>query len=84
MEVSSDLWKAESIFYPPTIHETASVSFEAVSVPKEAEAAQSKATQLIVIPGELTEGGELHEATETPGGLNPEMPQEVAKSTVSV
>jgi len=31
----------------------------------------------------LTEEGETHKATETPRGLNPEMPQEVAPSTVS-
>ena len=30
-----------------------------------------------------SDGGEPHEATEAPGGLNPEMPQEAAKSTVS-
>ena len=54
-----------------------------MSVPQEAEAAQSEAAQIIVIPSELTEGGEPHETTEAPGGLNPEMPQEAAKSTVS-
>ena len=69
------MWKAESIFYPPTIRDTASASSEAVSVPKETEVAQSEATQLTVIPGESTEGGKPHEVTETPGGPNPEMPQ---------
>ena len=83
VEASSDLWKAESIFYPPAIRETASVSSEAVSVPKEAEAAQSETAQPIVIPEELTEGGETHKATETPGGLDPEMSQKVSQSTVS-
>ena len=33
VEASSDLWKAESVFYPPAIHETASASFEAISIP---------------------------------------------------
>lgn len=78
MEVSSDLWKAKIIFYPPAIRETASASSEVASVPKEVEAAQSEATQPIVIPDELTEGGKTHKATETPGGLNHEIPQEVA------
>ena len=73
MEASSDLWKAESVFYPPAIHETASASSEATSVPQKAKATQSEATQLIIIPNESTEGGEPHEATEAPGGLNPEM-----------
>ena len=84
VKVSSDLWKVESVFYPPAIRETASASSEAVSVPKETEAAQSEAAQPIVIPNELTEGGETHKATGTLEGLNPEMPQEVAKSIVSV
>ena len=83
MEASSDLWKAESVFYPLAIRETASASSEAMSVPQEAEAAQSEAAQLIVILGESIEGGEPHEAIEAPGGLNLEMPQEAAKSTVS-
>ena len=83
MEASSDLWKVESVFYPQAIRESTFASSEAASVPQEAEAAQSKAAQLILIPGESTEGGEPHEATEAPGGLNPEMPQEAAKSTVS-
>ena len=83
VEASPNLWKAESIFYPPAICETASASFEAASVPKEAEAAQLEAAQPIVIPDKLTEGGETHKAIETPGGLNPEIPQEVATSTVS-
>lgn len=43
VEASSDLWKAESIFYPPAIRETASTSSEAISVPQEVEAAQSDA-----------------------------------------
>ena len=82
MEASSDLWKAKSMFYPPAIRETASASSEAVSAPQEAEA-QSEAAQIIVIPDESTKGGELHGATETPGDLNLEMPQEAARSIVS-
>ena len=42
VEASSDLWKAESVFYPPAIRETASASSETMSVPQEAEAAQSE------------------------------------------
>ena len=39
VKASSDLWKAESVFYPPTICETASASSETVSTPQETEAA---------------------------------------------
>ena len=83
MEVSSDLWKAESIFYPPAIREIASASSEAMSDPHEAGAAQSEAAQIIVPLDESTEGGEPHDATEAPGGLNPEMPNEGAEPTVN-
>ena len=43
VEVSSDLWKAEKVHYPPAIRETASASSEAVSAPQETEAAQPEA-----------------------------------------
>ena len=33
VEASFDLWKAESVFYPPAIRETASASSETVNVP---------------------------------------------------
>ena len=78
VEVSFDLWKAENVFYPPAIRETASASSEAMSAPQEAGAAQ-----IIVTPGEPTEGGEPHDAMEVPGGLNPEMPKEGTEPTVS-
>ena len=83
MEASSDLWKAESVFYPSAIHETASTSSEAMSAPQEAEVAESEAAQIIVNLGKSTEGGEPHAATEAPGGLNPEMPKEAVEPTVS-
>ena len=54
-----------------------------MSAPQEAEAAQLEAAQIIATPGESTEGGEPHAATKAPGGLNLEMPQEVAPSTIS-
>ena len=83
VEASSDLWKAESIFYPPAIRETASASSEAMSASQEAEAAQSEVAQIAVTPSESTERGEPHDATEVPGGLNPKMPKEGAEPTVS-
>ena len=78
VEASSDLWKAEDVFYPLAIRETASASSEAMSAPQEAGAAQ-----IIVTPSEPTEGGEPHDAMEAPGGLNPEMPKEGTEPTVS-
>ena len=74
MEASSDLWKAEKVYYPLAIRETASASSEAMSAPQETEATQPEAAQLILAPDESTKGGELHGATETPRDPNPEMP----------
>ena len=83
VEASSDLWKVESVFYPPAIRETASANSEAMSAPQEAEAAQSEPAQIIVTPDESTEGGEPHDATKAPGALNPKMPKEGADPTVT-
>ena len=59
VDASSDLWKAESIFYPSAIRETAPPSSEAVRDPEEASAAQSEAAQIIVPSGESSDGGSL-------------------------
>ena len=83
VEASSNLWKAESVFYPPAIRKTTFASSETKRDPQEAGAAQSEAAQIIVPPSEPTEGGEPHDATEAPGGLNPEMPKEGAEPTVN-
>ena len=82
VDASSDLWKAESIFYPPAIRETAPASSEAMSDQHEAGVTQSKAAQVIVPLGELIEEGEPHDATEAPGGMNPEMPKKGVELTV--
>ena len=78
VEASSNLWKAESVFYPPAIRKTTFASFETMRDPQEAGAAQ-----IIVPPSEPTEGGEPHDAMEAPGGLSPEMPKEGAEPTVN-
>ena len=83
VDASSDLWKVESIFYPPAIRKTASSSSEAMRDPQEAGAVQTATAQIIVSSGESTEGGESLDATEAPGGLNPKMPKEGADPTVN-
>jgi len=81
VEASSDLWKVEMLYYPPTIRETAPASSEAESTPEEAETARPEATLAVTTPNEPAEGGELPGVTETHGSLNPEAPQEAAEST---
>ncbi|XP_050278174.1 uncharacterized protein LOC126719688 [Quercus robur] len=56
VDASSDLWKAESIFYPPAIREAASASSEAVSDQHEAGVTQSEDAQISVPSGESLEG----------------------------
>ena len=68
----------EKVYYPPVIRETTPASSEAVSAPEEAEAALAVSTL-----DEPAEGGKLPRVTETHGSLNPETPQEAAKSIVS-
>ena len=82
MDASSDLWKAESIFYPPAICEAASACSEAVSDQHKAGVIQSEAAQISVPPGESLEGEEPHDVIEAPGGVNPEMPKEVVELVV--
>ena len=82
VEVSSDLWKVENVYYPPTIRETAPSSSEAKDAPEEAEANGIEATLAITAPDEPTRESELSGATETNEGLNLEVPQKTAESTV--
>ena len=83
VDASSDLWKVESIFYPPAIRETAPSSFKAVCDPKEASAAQSEAAQIIVPSGESSDGGEPPDTARAPGDLNSEALKEGTEPTAS-
>ena len=74
LEVSSDLWKVENIYYPLTIQETAPASSEAKVAPEEAEAARPKAALAITDHNEPVKEGELPRATEAHKNLNPEAP----------
>ena len=73
VEASSSLWKAEKVYYPPTIRETTSASSEAMSALQETEAAQPEAAQVVLTPDESTKGGELHGVPDIPGGLTLEV-----------
>ena len=83
MDASSDLWKAECIFYPTAICEAASTSSEAVSDQHEGGVTQSEAAQAGVPPGEPLKGEELHEVIEAPERMDPEVPKEDAEPMVS-
>ena len=83
VDASSNLWKAESIFYPTAIREAAFTSSEAVSDQHEGGVTQSEAVQVGAPPGEPLNGGELQEVIEAPERMDPEVPKEDAESMVS-
>ena len=83
VDVSSDLWKAESIFYPTAIREAAFTSSEAMSDQHEEGVTQSEVAQVSVPPGESLKGGELHDVKEAPESIDPEVPKEDAEPMVS-
>ena len=83
MNASSDLWKAESIYYPTAIREVASTSSEAVSDQHEGGVTQSEAVQVGAPSGEPLNGGELQEVIEAPERMDPEVPKEDAEPMIS-
>ena len=82
MDASSDLWKAENIFYPTAICEATSTSSEAVSDQHEEGVTQSEAVQVGASPGEPLKGGELQDVIEASQRTDPEVPEEVAEPVV--
>ena len=82
MDASSDLWKAESIFYPIAIREAASTSSEAASDQHEGGVTQSEAVQVDASSGEPLKGRELHKVIEAPERIDPEVPKEDAEPVV--
>ena len=81
VEASFDLWKAECVYYPPTIREDASSSSEARDAPGQTEATGPDAALAITSSKESTEESGLSGAVETDEGQNPDAPQEIIGST---
>ena len=82
MDASSDLWKAENIFYPIAICEATSTSSKAVSDQHEEGVTQSKTVQVDASPGQPLKGGELQDVIEASQRTDPEVPKEVAEPVV--
>ena len=81
VEASSDLWKAEKVYYPPAIRETNPKTVRAL---EETEAAQPKVARTVSTTNEPAEGSELPKVTDTSGSFNPEAPQEAVGSIVGI
>ena len=80
VEVSSDLWKAEHVYYPPAIKEGAPSSSEARDALEEVEAAGLKAALAVTSSEEPTKESEPSDAAKTNEGQNPDAPQETVGS----
>ena len=82
MNASSDLWKAENIFYPTAIREVTFISSVAVSDQPEEGVTQSETVQVGASPGETLKEGELQDVIKTSQRTDPEVPEEVAEPVV--
>ena len=80
VDASSNLWKAECVFYPPTIREDVAPSSEVRDAPEEVEVASLGAALEITSPKvPAKESGPSGEAG-TDEGQNPDTPKETAGS----
>ena len=82
VEASSNLWKAERVYYPSAIREDAPSSSEVRDAPEEAEAAGPRAALVITSSKEPAKESELSRVAETNEGQKPDAPQETVGSTV--
>ena len=81
VEVSSNLWKVEHVYYPPAIRKATPSSSEVRDAPEEAEAARSGAVLAITSPEEPAKESEPSGAVEMSEGQNPDAPQKTVEST---
>ena len=82
VDASSDLWKAENIFYPTAIHEaTSSSSMATGNQPKEG-VTQSEGLQVGGSPGKMLKEGEFQDVIKTSQHTDPEVPKEVVEPVV--
>ena len=79
-KASSDLWKAERVYYPPAIMEDAPSSSEAEDAPEEIEATDPDAALAINSSKEPAKESDPFGAAETNEGQNPDAPQETIRS----
>ena len=82
VDASSDLWKAENIFYPTAIREATFTSSMTVSHQREEGVTQSETVQVGVSPGEPLKEGELQDVIGASQRTNSEVPKEVAEPVV--
>ena len=82
MDVSSDLWKVENIFYPIAIREATYSSFVATGDQPEEGVTQSEDLQVSGSPGKMLKKGEFQDVIEISQHTDPEAPKEVTEHVV--
>ena len=82
VNASSDLWKAENIFYPTAICKVTSSSFVAMSDQPEEGVTPSEDLQVSGSPGKTLKEGELQDVIEISQHTDPEAPKEVTEPVV--
>ena len=82
MNVSSDLWKAENIFYPTAIREATSSSSVTMSDQPEEGVTQSENLQVGGSPSKTLREGEPQDVAEKFQHTDPEVPKEVTEPGV--
>ena len=80
VEASSDLWKAEHVYYPPAIKEGAPSSSKVRDAPEEVKAAGPRAALVMTSSKEPDKESEPSGTAKTNEGQNPDTPQEIVGS----
>ena len=81
VKASSDLWKVESVYYPPAIREAAPSSSEARDVSEEVEVAGLEVAVASTAPDEPSKEGEPSGVAKTNESPNLGAPQKAMEST---
>ena len=84
VNASSDLWKAENIFYPTAIREATSSSSVATGDQPEEGVIQSEDLQVSGSSGKMLKEGELQDVIEISQHTDPEAPKEVTEPVVGI
>ena len=84
VDTSSDLWKAESIFYPAAIRETTSTSSATTDDQLEEEVTPSEDIQASGSSTKAPKGGKLQDVIAISQHADPEAPTEVTEPVVGV
>ena len=82
VDASSDLWKAENIFYPTAIREATSSNSVATGDQPEEGVTQSEDLQTSDSPGKMLKEGESQDVIEISQHTDPEAPKETTEPVV--